>query len=59
MAIAADGTVYSAGDRFYTVSPAGALLGVIDVGSPIASRLAIDEDGTALFGAEDGKLYAR
>ncbi len=59
VAIAADGTIYSGGDRLYRVSPAGALLGVVDVGSPIASRLAIDADGTALFGAEDGKLYAR
>lgn len=59
VAVAADGTIYSAGDRFYRVSPEGALVSVVDVGSPSTSPLAIDEDGTAFFGAKDGKLYAR
>lgn len=59
VAIAADGTIYAVGDRFYRVSPEGALVGVVDVGSPITSQLAIDTDGTALFGAENGNLYAR
>jgi hypothetical protein len=29
------------------------------VGSPTTSSLAIDADGTVVFGAEDGNLYAR
>lgn len=59
VAVAADGTIYSVGDRFYRVSPEGALLSVVDVGSPISSPVAIDDDGTAFFGAWDGSLYAR
>lgn len=59
VAVAADGTVCSAGDRFYRLSPTGALLGVVDLGNPVTSKLALDDDGTALFGTGDGVLHAR
>jgi len=57
--VAADGSVYAVGDRLYVLEAKGALVRVVDVGSPVSSKLAIDDDGTAFFGAEDGKLYAR
>jgi outer membrane protein assembly factor BamB len=59
VALASDGTVYVGGNKVRMVSPQGALLRSFDVGSPTASALALDADGTVVFGAEDGNLYAR
>jgi outer membrane protein assembly factor BamB len=59
VALAADGTIYVGGNKVRMVSPQGTLLRTFDVGSPTTSSLALDADGTVLFGAEDGNLYAR
>jgi outer membrane protein assembly factor BamB len=59
VALSADGTVYVGGNKVRMVSPQGTLLRAFDVGSPTTSFLAIDADGTVVFGAEDGNLYAR
>jgi outer membrane protein assembly factor BamB len=59
VAVAADKTVYVGGDKVRVVSGAGALLRTIDVGSAILSALALDADGTVVFGARDKKVYAR
>jgi outer membrane protein assembly factor BamB len=59
VALAADGTIYVGGNKVRMVSPQGTLLRTFDVGSPTTSSLALDADGTVIFGAEDGNLYAR
>jgi outer membrane protein assembly factor BamB len=59
VALGSDDTIYVGGNKLWMVSPAGILLRTFDVGSATSSSLAIDADGTVLFGGEDGKLHAR
>jgi outer membrane protein assembly factor BamB len=59
LAIAGDDTIYAAGDKLYAISPDGALLDTVETGSPISSKLAIDFDGTVVFGTADKMLHAR
>ena len=59
VAVASDGIIYAAGDRLYTLYPNGELIKIEDVGSEIRSAIAFDSDGTAIFGAADGRIYAR
>jgi outer membrane protein assembly factor BamB len=59
VAVAADGTIVVGGNKLRVVSTSGKLQRTIDVGTPIASALALDADGTVLFGDSSGKVYAR
>ena len=59
LSVASDGTLYAAGNKFYRLDAGGKLVGVTELGSPCVSAIAIDEDGAAVFGTEDGKLYVR
>jgi hypothetical protein len=59
VAIAADGTIAWGGDKLYRLDPDGTLVATVDLGSAIVSRLAVDDDGTVIFGTGDGRLHAR
>jgi outer membrane protein assembly factor BamB len=57
VAVASDGTIFVGGNKVRVVSASGKLLRTIDVGT--VSSLALDADGTVVFAAADGKVYAR
>jgi outer membrane protein assembly factor BamB len=61
LGVAADGTIYVIGDHFYILDTDGKLVHTVDdIGNvTVSSELAIDDDGTAIFGTGDGTLYAR
>jgi outer membrane protein assembly factor BamB len=59
VAVAADGTVYVGGTRLWMLDSTGRLQSAIDLDAPIESPLALDRDGTVVFGGTDGKVHAR
>lgn len=59
VAIAADGTIYASGEGLVAVDTSGAVIDVITLQHRVSSRLAIDDDGTVLFGTADGAVHAR
>ena len=59
VSLAGDGAIYAAaGEHLAVLGASGALANTINVGSAITSEIAIDRDGTAVFGVENGKLVA-
>jgi outer membrane protein assembly factor BamB len=59
LSVASDGTLYAAGNQFYRLGEGGKVMGMTGLASPCVSAIAIDDDGTAIFGTADSNLYAR
>jgi hypothetical protein len=57
--VAADGAVFVGGTRLWVLDSKGNLRTSLDVSAPIEAPLALDRDGTVIFGGTDAEVHAR